>query len=75
MLGPLSSHRRRVTCAVVAVSFRFASPGYAQSAENVAVVIDDNGLDSQRIGEHYARMCSLPLENVLRVRVSTEETV
>ena len=75
MLGPLSSHRRRLIWAVVAVSFRLASPGYAQSAENVAVVINDSSPDSKRIGEHYARTRALPPENVLRVRVSAEETV
>ena len=75
MWGPLLSCRRRIICAVVAVSLRLAAPGYAQSAENVAVVINDNSPDSQRIGEHYARTRSLPPENVLRVRVSTEETV
>ena len=47
----------------------------AQSAENVAVVINDNSPDSQRIGEHYARTRSLPASNVLRIRVSTDETV
>ena len=75
MLGLFSSDRRRVICAIVAVSLWLELPGYAQSAENVAVVINDNSPESQRIGEHYARTRSLPPENVLRIRVSTEETV
>ena len=52
-----------------------ASPVHAQSAENVAVVINDNSADSQRIGEHYARTRSLPASNVFRIRVSPDETV
>ena len=52
-----------------------AASADAQSAENVAIVINDNSPQSQRIGEHYARTRSLPPENVLRIRVSTEETV
>ena len=75
MLGPFSSRRRRVICGVVAVCLWRASPGFAQSAENVAVVINDNSPESQRIGEHYARTRSLPPGNVLRIRVSTQETV
>src|SRR5688572_15345612 len=53
----------------------WASPVHAQSAENVAVVINDNSPDSQRIGEHYARTRSLPASDVLRIRVSPVETV
>jgi uncharacterized protein (TIGR03790 family) len=47
----------------------------AQSAENVAVVINDNSPDSQRIGLAYARARSIPDSNVLHIRTSTEETV
>jgi len=75
MLNVLSVERRRVICAFLALSLRVAAPAYAQSAENVAVVINDNSPQSQRIGEHYARTRSLPPENVLRVRVSTQETI
>lgn len=75
MLGLLSSDRRRFICAVVAVSLWLASPGFAQSPENVAVVINDNSPESQRIGEHYARTRLLPAGNVLRIRTSADETV
>ena len=59
---------------------RFLSPWHgwsvhAQSAENVAVVINDNSPDSQRIGEHYARTRALPAEQRIRIRASTDETV
>jgi uncharacterized protein (TIGR03790 family) len=46
-----------------------------QSAENVAVVINDNSPDSQRIGEHYARTRKLSLSNVLRIRTSSEDAI
>jgi uncharacterized protein (TIGR03790 family) len=46
-----------------------------QSPENVAVVINDNSADSQRIGDHYARMRGLSASNVLRIKTSTEEAV
>jgi uncharacterized protein (TIGR03790 family) len=48
---------------------------HAQSAANVAVVINDNSPDSQKVGEYYARSRSLPKSNILRIRTSTEETI
>jgi uncharacterized protein (TIGR03790 family) len=48
---------------------------HAQSAENVAVVINDNSEDSRRVGEHYARTRSLPASNVLRIQTSNDEVI
>ena len=48
---------------------------FAQSPENVAVVINDNSPDSQRIGEHYAKTRGLPESNVLRIQTSSEEAI
>ena len=48
---------------------------YAQSAENVAIIINDNSPASQRIGEYYARKHALPPSNVIRIRTSAEETI
>jgi uncharacterized protein (TIGR03790 family) len=75
MLGLFSSHRRHVSGAIFAVYLLSASPASAQSAENVAVVINENSPESQQIGEHYARTRSLPAGNVFRIRVSTEEII
>ena len=75
MLGLVLPTSRCVVCVVVAVNLLLAAPVYAQSGENVAVVINDSSPESQRIGEHYARTRSLPVENMLRIRVSTEETI
>src|SRR5687767_11417462 len=47
----------------------------AQSAENVAVVINDNSEESKRIGEHYAVTRGLPPSNILRIQTSTQETI
>src|SRR5690349_21507004 len=47
----------------------------AQSAENLAVVINDNSPDSQRIGEYYVRRRGVPAANVIHIRTSTDETV
>src|SRR5262245_45637389 len=52
-----------------------ASILFAQSAENVAVVVNDDSPESRRVAEHYARVHGLPESNVLRVRTSTREAI
>ena len=47
-------------------------PAVAQSAENVAVVINESSADSKRVGEHYIRARSIPEANVIRLK--TPET-
>jgi len=65
-----------LSIAAVAFCAVAAPPGaFAQSAENVAVVINDNSPDSQRIGAAYARARSLPESNVLHIHTSPDETV
>ena len=71
----MSLFPRYVICAFACLSTWLAPQAYAQTAENVAVVINDNSPDSQRIGEHYARTRSLPPANVLRIHASTSETI
>jgi uncharacterized protein (TIGR03790 family) len=51
------------------------SPILAQSAENVAVVINDLSPDSQRVGEHYVKARGLPPSNVLRIQTAVDETI
>jgi uncharacterized protein (TIGR03790 family) len=78
---PLASHSRQspgVPVAVIALSaclFGIAAPATAQSAENVAIVINDSSADSQRIGEYYARQRNLPASNILRIRTLSDETI
>jgi len=57
------------------VSLAAAPAVHGQSAENVAVVVNDNSADSQRIAEHYARTRGLPPSNVLRIQTSSDEAI
>lgn len=50
-------------------------PAHAQSAENVAVVINDNSAESQKIGMAYAAARSIPDSNVFRLRTATTESI
>ena len=61
--------------AVLAVVAGGVAPARAQSAENVAIVINDNSPDSQRIGEYYAKARSLPPGNILRIRTAVADTI
>ena len=68
----------RVTGAAVALAAALlvsAQPALAQSGENVAVVINDNSADSQKIGQAYAAARSIPDSNVFHIRTSTDETI
>jgi uncharacterized protein (TIGR03790 family) len=59
----------------LAALLALALPVRAQSAENVAIVINDNSAVSQVIGEHYAQKRGLPASNVLRIKTVPEETI
>src|SRR5688572_4910829 len=63
------------TILFMAMSALAVSPARAQSAENVAVVINDTSGVSALIGEHYARVRALPGSNVLRIRTVAQETI
>ena len=47
----------------------------AQTAENVAVVINVNSEASQRIGEYYAKRRGIPESNVIRLRTAVDEAI
>jgi uncharacterized protein (TIGR03790 family) len=53
----------------------FAAPAAAQSAENVAVVINENSAASQLVGDYYVQKRQIPASNVFRIRTVPEETV
>ena len=71
------SIHRSCAGALTAVVLCLVAPAalHAQSAENVAVVINDNSADSRTVGEHYARTRNLPASNVLRIQTSTDEAI
>jgi uncharacterized protein (TIGR03790 family) len=48
---------------------------HAQSAENVAVVINEASPDSKQIGEYYIKARNIPAANVIRLQTTTDETI
>ena len=46
-----------------------------QSAENVAVVINEASPASVRVGEYYIKKRAIPVSNVIRIRTLTAETI
>jgi uncharacterized protein (TIGR03790 family) len=51
------------------------APARAQSAENVAVVINDASPESKQIGEYYIKARGIPAANVIRLQTTTDETI
>ena len=47
----------------------------SQTAENVAVIINDAAPESQRVGEHYVQQRHIPASNVIRIRITPDETI
>src|SRR5687768_15072653 len=47
----------------------------AQTAENVAVIINDASAPSQRIGEYYVQKRGIPPSNVIRIRTAISDTI
>src|SRR5215472_2369481 len=64
---------RTITC--LAVCLAVPRLGNAQTAENVAVIINTNSAESQRIADHYARVRGLPESNVIRIQTSTNDAL
>jgi uncharacterized protein (TIGR03790 family) len=64
---------RTITCLALCLALpRFA---HGQTAENVAVVINTNSAESQRIADHYAGVHRLPKSNVIRIQTSTDDAI
>jgi uncharacterized protein (TIGR03790 family) len=62
-------------CAWVVAVLANSASAFAQSAENVAVVINDASPQSQRIGDHYIKTRGIPAANVIHVRLAATETI
>jgi uncharacterized protein (TIGR03790 family) len=71
----MSHHRSVVGVLAALVLCCLGGPARAQSAENVAVVINDRSADSRRIGEHYAKTRGLPAANILRIETGTDDVI
>src|SRR5918996_897926 len=61
--------------AAVLVTLATSAPAPAQTAANVAVVINMASTASQRVGEHYVRRRGIPESNVIRIRTVEDETI
>ena len=51
------------------------SSAHAQSAENVAVVINEASPESKEIGEYYVQARGIPAENVIRIKTATTDVI
>jgi uncharacterized protein (TIGR03790 family) len=67
--------RRPLLWLIGIVLLPWAAPAWAQTAENVAVVINEASPDSKQIGEYYIKARGIPAANVIRLQTSTDETV
>ena len=52
-----------------------AAISHAQSAENVAVVINEASPDSKRVGEYYVQKRKVPASNVIRIQTELNEEI
>ena len=52
-----------------------AATAHAQTAENVAVVINEASAESRQIGEYYIKARGIPAANVIRLKTTTEESI
>jgi len=66
---------RRIFAGVVLSALFIPVHAWAQSAENVALVVNDNSPDSQRVADYYARRRGVPVSNVIHVKTSIDETI
>jgi uncharacterized protein (TIGR03790 family) len=62
-------------CGCFAAALLLATTAQAQSAENVAVVINDASPESTQIGEYYVRQRAIPESNVIHITTSTDDTI
>jgi uncharacterized protein (TIGR03790 family) len=68
---------RRALLAVAACvgSLGAAGASWAQSAENVAVVVNENSPASRQIADYYVRKRGIPTANVISIKTSSEDAV
>jgi uncharacterized protein (TIGR03790 family) len=77
-LVPTGRAARCTSAAIVTVGTLFlvnALPAAAQSAENVAVVINDRSADSRTIGEYYASKRGVPADNLFHIQAPVGDEI
>ena len=57
------------------LTLALAAPAFAQSAANVLLVVNEASADSAGIAAHYARVRSLPSDQILRLKVDAADEI
>jgi len=65
----------RILFLLACLSLLWASPAAAQSGDYVLLVVNDASADSGRVAEHYARVRSVPPNQVLRIKVDASDEI
>lgn len=63
------------TLITILVGLLLPLPARAQSAQHVAIVINEASADSERIAEYYIRQRGIPPANVIRLTTSLEDVI
>ncbi|MEQ1759687.1 MAG: TIGR03790 family protein [Vicinamibacterales bacterium] len=68
--------RRSIGWALACAGLMGVAPdASAQSAENVALVINENSPASQQIGDYYIKKRGIPAANVIRLKTETDDEI
>lgn len=65
----------RIVCAALVALLAFSARSWAQSVDNVLVVINTASAQSVEIGEYYVSRRAIPTSQVIRLTTVTEESV
>ena len=70
-----SAGRPCIIFAAVMALAAIPPPAWAQSPENVLLVINDSSADSVQIGDYYARIRSLGPQNIVHIKAVTDDAI
>lgn len=70
-----TQHHASLCIALLLTVPAFDGLAQAQTARNVAVVVNMASQDSQRVAEHYISRRQVPAENIIRIRTASDETI
>ena len=65
----------RISFILFLALFSSVLPAFALGADSVVIVVNGKDPDSVVIGEYYAQQRGIPMDNIIRLETSTEETV
>jgi uncharacterized protein (TIGR03790 family) len=66
---------KRAGSSAVLLTLLWTVSAAAQTAANVAVVINDADAASRKVGEYYVAQRGVPADNVIRLRTTSDETI